>query len=44
MSRSSSSHPLALVLPRGTSFGPVRATSIDLCIHDVVLNSRYAQT
>ena len=43
MSRSSSSHPLAIVLPRGTSFGPARATSIDLCVHDFVLNSRYAQ-
>jgi glycosyltransferase involved in cell wall biosynthesis len=34
-------YPLAVVLPRGTSFGPVGATSIDLCVHDFVLNSRY---
>ena len=42
MSRSLSSSPLAIVLPRGTSFGPARATSIDLCVHDFVLHSRYA--
>ena len=33
---------LAIVLPRGTSFGPKRATSIDLCVHDFVTHSRYA--
>ena len=33
---------LAIVLPRGTSFGPERATSIDLCVHDFVAHSRYA--
>lgn len=33
---------IAIVLPRGTSFGPSRATSIDLCVHDFVRHSRYA--
>jgi len=32
---------IAIVLPRGTSFGPKRATSIDLCVHDFVMHSRY---
>jgi glycosyltransferase involved in cell wall biosynthesis len=32
---------LAVVMPRGTSFGPARATSIDLCVHDFVRNSSY---
>ena len=40
MTRSTPS--IAVVLPRGTSFGPVRATSIDLCVHDFVGNSAYA--
>ena len=34
---------IALVLPRGTFFGPNRATSIDLCVHDFVRNSRFAE-
>jgi len=33
---------LAIVLPRGTSFGPKSATSIDLCVHDFVAHSQYA--
>ena len=33
---------LAVVLPRGTSFGPKSATSIDLCVHDFVTHSQYA--
>ncbi len=33
---------IAIVLPRGTSFGPSRATSIDLCVHDFVRHSRNA--
>ena len=34
---------IALVLPRGTSFGPNRATSIDLCVNDFVRNSSFAE-
>ena len=34
---------IAVVLPRGTSFGPNGATSIDLCVRDIVRNSRYAR-
>ena len=34
---------IAIVLPRGTSFGPLRATSIDLCVHDFVSHSRFAK-
>ena len=35
---------IAIVMPRFTSFGPARATSIDLCIRDLVENSRYRAT
>ena len=42
MSAHLKSDSIAIVLPRGTSFGPSRATSIDLCVHDFVRHSRYA--
>lgn len=29
------------VMPRGKHFGPSRATSIDLCTHDLIASSRY---
>ena len=32
---------VAIVLPRGTHFGPEQATAIDLCVHDAVLMSRF---
>jgi len=35
---------LAIILPRGTSFGAARATSIDLCVQDFVRNSRHRAT
>ena len=36
---------IAIVMPRYTSFGPARATSIDLCVRDFVAHSRHrAQT
>jgi glycosyltransferase involved in cell wall biosynthesis len=35
---------IAVVLPRNMTFGPVGATSIDLCAHDLVSFSRYRDT
>jgi glycosyltransferase involved in cell wall biosynthesis len=32
---------IAVVMPRGMSFGPERASSIDLCAHDFIAHSRY---
>src|SRR5690606_30964677 len=32
---------IAVVMPRGMSFGPERASSIDLCAHDFITHSRY---
>lgn len=35
---------IAIVLPRGTYFGPARATAIDLCVRDFVQNSAFKGT
>ncbi len=35
---------IAVVMPRGMSFGPGRASSIDLCAHDFIRHSRYRAT
>lgn len=35
---------VAIVLPRNMHFGPDRATSIDLCAHDLALHSRFRAT
>lgn len=35
---------IAVVAPRNMHFGPARATSIDLCIRDFVLHSRFRET
>ncbi len=38
---SNGSPRIAIVLPRGTFFSPAKATSIDLCVYDYVMNSKY---
>lgn len=40
----SSGPRIVIVLPRNMAFGPARATSIDLCVHDFVAASRHRQT
>src|SRR6266568_1593421 len=35
---------IAYILPRKLHFGPERATSVDLCVHDLVRFSRYCCT
>jgi len=35
---------IAIVLPRNTVFSPRKATSVDLCVHDLVRHSRFAAT
>lgn len=35
---------IAVVLPRGTHFGPAGATAIDLCVHDTILHSAFRQS
>ncbi|MBY0227430.1 MAG: glycosyltransferase family 4 protein [Hyphomicrobium sp.] len=35
---------IVVVMPRNMHFGPSNATSIDLCVHDLVRSSRYRET